>query len=107
MYSLEMIKKNNKEAARVAEGKEPYVAKSDNDRVVVNGCPDFGDYRPKGWKLIETYFVDYSGFGCDDEAALTVKQFLQKVKSGFGYAIIETGQFQLYVGEFQKTKRKK
>jgi len=46
--------------------------------------------------------VDNSGFGSDDETALTPANFLAKVRAGFFYGIIEQGQFQVYIGEFKK-----
>jgi hypothetical protein len=47
--------------------------------------------------------VDSSGFGEAGEPALTLRQFLGKIKTGCGYAITEAGQFQVYIGEFEKT----
>lgn len=101
MYSIEEIKQMNKKAARVARGKLPYVAKCDGDEGALE-CPNFGDYRPKGWKLIETLFVDNSGWGGDNEPALSINKFIARVKNDFGYAVIEQGQFQVYVGVFEK-----
>jgi len=101
MYSIEAIKRMNRDAAKAARGRLPYIAKCDGD-VDVLSCPNFGDYRPKGWKLAERLFVDNSGSGSDNEPALTKRQFLGRVKAGFGYAIIEQGQFQLYVGVFEE-----
>lgn len=66
--------------------------------------PNLGDYRPTGWKLINQYFVDNSGWGSSDEEALTIDQFKTKLKPSYGYAIIEEGEFQLYIGEFTKQK---
>jgi hypothetical protein len=71
-------------------------------------CPRFpfpflGTYVPKGWKLTTDYFVDSSGFGEAGEPALTIRQFLGRIKTGHGYAITEVGQFQVYIGEFEKT----
>jgi hypothetical protein len=36
------------------------------------------------------------------EPALTQGQFIDRMKPGMGYAVIEEGQFQVYVGEFKK-----
>ncbi len=102
MYSLEVIKSMNKKQARRSRGRQPYIAKTDKDPGVFK-CPNFGDYRPANYKLTKTHFVDNSGFGADNEPALTAKQFLEKVKAGFGYAVVEAGQFQVYVGEFVQT----
>ena len=63
--------------------------------------PSLGDYRPKGFKLVRELFCDTSGFGRSDEPALTVERLAETVKPGYGYAVIESGQFQCYVGEFE------
>ena len=59
-----------------------------------------------GYELVEKYFVDSSGFGAEDEPALTISHFLQKVKAGYYYGITGEGQFQVYVGEFKRVNRK-
>jgi len=103
MMSLTLIERLSREAGERAANKErePFVAFVDKDEAVVK-CPNFGDYVPDGWKLIDRLFVDKSGFGTVGELALTIKQFIAKVKGGLGYAIIEEGQFQLYIGVFEK-----
>lgn len=100
MWDLEYIKNMNKESGKTAKGKKPYIAKCDNDENVLR-CPNFGDYRPKKWRLKNKYFVDNSGFGSNNEPALTIDQFLSKVKVGYGYAITEVDQFQVHIGEFE------
>ncbi len=63
----------------------------------------------KGYTLIEELFVDSSGFGADDEPALTQSRFEVKMLElleahGSLYATItNAGQFQVYVGLFKKT----
>lgn len=103
MMSLEVIKALNEKATLEARGQslEPYIAKCNGD-VEVKKCWRLGDYTPKGWKLVKTYFVDNSGLGASDEPALTFVQFLGKVKQGYGYAIGEVGQFQLYINEYKR-----
>ena len=103
MFSLEYIRAMNDKATVVARGEdlEPYIASKDGD-IGVRACPHLGDYTPKGWKLVDTYFVDSSGFGSEGEGALTFGQFLSKVKEGYGYAIGETGQFQVYIHEYKR-----
>ncbi len=69
--------------------------------------PNFGTYRPKGWHLVEQLFVDKSGLGAEWEPAMTLRQFLRAVRKagpGNGYAIIEEGEFQVYVGRFEPRK---
>lgn len=64
--------------------------------------PFIGDYVPKGWRKVKDHFVDSSGFGMEGEPALTARQFAQLLQPGRGYAITEAGQFQVYVGEFER-----
>lgn len=103
MYSLKQIVAMNNNATEKAEEEElqPYIAKKDNDEGI-RGCKKLGDYIPTGWKLVNSYFVDSSGFGREGESALTFGQLLTKVRKGYGYAIGETGQFQLYIHEYKK-----
>lgn len=103
MYSLETIKSMNRKATREAkkEGLQVYVANINGDSGV-RACKQLGDYIPEGWKLVNTYFVDNSGFGSADELALTFEQFLSKVKAGYGYGIGESGEFQVYINEYKR-----
>ena len=78
-----------------------YIAKHNGDEGV-RACQVLGDYTPKGYKIVNTFFVDSSGFGQEGELALTLGQFLGKVKVGRGYAIKEVGQFQVYINEYIK-----
>lgn len=69
----------------------------------VFGCPKVtGDLF--GYKKVNTYFVDNSGFGSETEPALTIPYFLSKVKQGYYYGITNVGQFQVYIGEYIKDK---
>lgn len=67
----------------------------------------------KGYKLVEEMFVDSSGFGAEDEPALTTKHFDQKVKwliekeGTLQAKITNAGQFQVYVGFFKKVETPK
>ena len=108
MYSLETIRSLSREATKKAAKakKEPYlVEKEDLDRMPPFPFPYLGDYVTPGWELVETFFVDSSGFGKPGEPALTANQFKKKIQAGFGYGLIEVGEFQLYVGKFQKINR--
>lgn len=70
--------------------------------------PFIGSYTPKGWKKIDEWFVDTSGLGSLGEPSLTQSQLKHKIianlKEGktYGYAFIEQGQFQGYLGVFQR-----
>lgn len=95
------LKAENDEAYREARKikAQPYVAKAHGDRGVVK-MPSLGCYKPEGWELAGQYFVDISGFGAENEPALTLAQFLSKVKEGRGYSLASVGQFQAHVNEF-------
>jgi len=80
--------------------KQPYIAKHDKDGGVFK-CPILKDDMLKNCKKSELYFVDNSGFGSENESALTARQFVAKVKAGYGYAIINMGQFQVYIQEYK------
>ena len=109
MMDLATIREMNREAGEEAryEGREPYVFNGfdmknlrDGDLYPIRKIPRLGDYTPEGWEKIDSLFVDASGFGREDEPALTAEQFASKVREGHGYGICEVGQFQLFVGEF-------
>ena len=105
MMSLNQIADLSRKQARLAAKlhKKPYTLwEEDLKHMPPFPFPNIGSYRPKGWELVEEYFVDKTGFGADDEPALTIQGFLKVLKPGMGYAIIEEGEFQCYVGEFKK-----
>jgi len=114
MMSLEQINRMSREAAEeaAAENKVPFMVEEEEDIKVWKKLweigrlqlpfPDLGSYIPKGWKRVESHFVDSSGLGTVGELALTIGQFLQILVPGYGYAITEVGQFQVYIGQFKK-----
>lgn len=114
MMALSMINHLCKEAekkAKRAKRKPLVLAESEDVDHLGNagyGIPDFGDYRPKGWKLVDHWLCDSSGFGMDHELALTRRQLKERMKEKiaegkqYGYATIEQGQFQVVLGVFEK-----
>jgi hypothetical protein len=92
--------------------------------------PNLGTYLPEGWARVDPievtgeqrnrhasgtigetegrdrevskYWVDKSGFGSEDELALTIREMAALLRPGYGYAIVEEGQFQLGIGVFKK-----
>lgn len=64
--------------------------------------PFIGDHVPDGFELVEEHFVDSTGWGHEDEPALTIGQFAEKLRNGRFYAITQSGQFQIFIGEFRK-----
>lgn len=67
----------------------------------------------KGYELIDTLFVDTSGFGEDGESALTFDQLQDTLKEilkdnpTIYTAFTGTGQFQAYMGIFKKVSKSK
>lgn len=105
MMSTRQIEEDSRRAARRAarEHKKPFLfEEEDRGKMDHLKIPNIGDYRPKGWELVGTLFVDSSGWGSPGEPALTQDQFMNRMKAGMGYAVIKAGEFQVYVGEFKK-----
>ena len=112
------IKTASRDAAilAAAKKKQPYVPFDEKEIQTSNAIehiPNLGDYRPKGWKLVDKWFCDNSGMGSEDEPALTIAQLnakmLDKYNEGhtYGYGVIERGQFQIWLGVFKKLEKGK
>jgi len=112
MWSLEMIEHLNRKAARKArrQHEEPTVPTQEEiESYPPFPFPHLGPYVPPGWERVEgqEWFVDSSGFGRDDEPALSVRQFKDVLRQyaadnpDHGLAIVECGQFQCYVAAFR------
>lgn len=116
MMSLGQIRAASREAAvkAAAERLEPFILEdTDLEDIrlrIENGgrsgpmfpFPMIGDHTPAGWERVDQLFVDTSGWGSPGEAALTPAQLLERLQVGKGYALIEIGQFQAYLGVFQR-----
>lgn len=110
MWDLATIKYLNQkvgEEARLA-GKEPLRLMSESalEKWPPFPVPHLGEACEdvdEDYTRLETLFVDSSGFGSDDEPALSMRQFKVRVQELFEehgpllLAIEEQGQFQLYV----------
>jgi hypothetical protein len=101
MIDERQLKAENDEHYREAKARkaQPYVAKAHGDRGVLK-MPHLGCYKPDGWEVSGKFFVDSSGWGAENEPALTLAQFLSRVKEGRGYCLASAGQFQVHVNEF-------
>ena len=112
MMSSAVIREMSQQAAKAAAKarKVPFMVwpedvaaiKAGYHMGVISCFPFIGDYRPRGYKLVDTLFVDSTGFGDQYEPALTLYAFGRTIEANFAYAIIEAGQFQVYVGKFKK-----
>ena len=81
MMSLEAIEYENKKAEDRARKNRSklFVAQTDGD-VNIEDAPYIGDYIPEGWRQTETFFVDSSGMGGQNEPALTFNELIAEVK---------------------------
>lgn len=81
MMGLETLKAMNAEAARKARanGKEPQVVTCFEDARSIpflgDACEDFDEQMDR----VDTLFVDTSGWGADDEPALSTRQFEARI----------------------------
>ena len=85
-----------------AKPKEPLQAERDGENLI--GIPSVDENNCGKWELVETLFVDNSGFGQIGEPALTIDQFFKQIKAGFGYGVVDAGQFQVMVGCFKRVE---
>ena len=108
----------------IAEGVEPVrftrkkISPSDLGKI-----PYVGTYLPVGWKRVclkgeagtrgvymgdnqgyGAYFVDCTGLGKPSEPALTIDEFINRVKPEYGYAIVEIERYQAKIGVFKQIK---
>ena len=108
MHGLEEIKAMNAEKGEEARelGKQPYVLENVSELKYMPPFPFpmLGDATDDvELQHLETLFCDSSGFGADDERALSVSQLMSKLGDLFeengplAIAISEAGQFQLHL----------
>lgn len=119
MLSYDSIKEIQHEAARAAEdsGLEPLSARGFDPAApleFIRRIPFLGDYVPAGWEhpeALEDLLVDSSGFGSENEPALTVDQFTKRIQGfarlddGHGFGIYEAGQFQVVIRIYTPDRR--
>ena len=113
MMSIETIASFEEEAGQKARANRsvPFVpARKATAEQYAKKIPNLGSYRPQGWAFQESKLVDKSGFGAEDEPALTIGQLGKWIEDGmsegYGYAIISEGQFQVDIARFTDVNRK-
>jgi len=95
--------------------KKPFLVNADLVRALSSGrvpdrsIPFLGYYCPTGWEETEvTYFVDSSGYGSENEPALTLREFGRELfpyeTGGYGIGVIESGEFQVIVRLYRRIK---
>ena len=115
MMSPELIRELSREAGEAAEhaGDRPFVYWRGDPVTNPFPYPNIGDYRPEGWEMVDTLFADATGMGGETEPALTIGQLtirVLEIRDSYeelglqvGFAIVETGQFQVVIGVFEVT----
>lgn len=83
---------------------EAIEAATENPLKATRLIPFVGTYVPKGYKLEGELFVDATGLGTDYEPALTLQKFVAKLDPMKAYAVVQAGQFQVYIGVFNPPK---
>jgi len=112
MMSLEMIRERNRKAGHEARdrGVRPVCIEvgSDIDTYPPFPFPDMGEFCPGTYVEVDRWFCDATGMGSDDEPALSPEQVKAKLRETFvhhpeySYAVVEAGQFQVYLGVFRR-----
>jgi hypothetical protein len=129
MMSIEYIHQLSEEAGAIArhEKRQPlWLWHGQNFAERIRRIPFLGTYCHPKWRRVNirqefglderylrglhdgdnadhgAWFVDSSGWGGDDEPALSYQTFVKLLKPGYGYGIVEQGQFQLKVGLFAR-----
>jgi hypothetical protein len=93
------------------ENTTPYLVAAEDITAWKNGIglpfpfPMIGDHEPAGYETDgDALFIDTSGFGADNEPALSVSQMLDEIKPDRAYAFTECGQFQAYLQPYRIVK---
>jgi hypothetical protein len=63
--------------------------------------PALGERNPRGFTLVQEFFVDSSGWGGH---AMSMEKLLDKLQVGLAYSLGDIGQFQAYVREWKPSK---
>jgi hypothetical protein len=92
--------------------------------------PNLGTHVPEGWQRADlrgwfpdhefgphgvyysdadgagAFFCDKSGWGSPGESALTLPELFAMLRPGYGYGMVEEGQFQCKLGVFERAMAK-
>ena len=122
-------------ARAARQKKQPFIMEASDVGNIesLRHIPNLGTYLPKGWRRVDPqetgrvqrnryasgtigetsdtdrevskWWVDSSGFGAADEPALTIQEMADNLVTGYGYAIVEEGQFQVGIGVFERIEQ--
>ena len=105
MYCLETLEKLNSPAYTTGVKPKRITQPEDVFKVPSSAGKKLNEY---GLELIDTFFCDSSGFGLDNEPALTTSQLLSEVErllyqhEQLWGVITVVGQFQVYINLYIK-----
>jgi hypothetical protein len=125
MSYAQIIELNDEATKRACQERlEPYALdeiglKMLRERFTGFPFPMLGDHVAEGWERVDVleegfdaratagdpyrgFFVDKSGFGGDDEPAMSVAELLDALKPGYGYGLCNEGQFQITVAVYRR-----
>lgn len=130
MMDLQTIRLLAEEAGEAAAelGRNPAVIDAEDLEAARQGdlsrfqIPNLGTYLPPNFERVSlesedgergVYMGDNDGFGAyfvssgfgggPGEPALSLKELLERIVPGYGYAVVEEGEFQVKVGKFKWT----
>ncbi len=124
MMSLEAIQEVSRvhAAAAASAGRFPFTFESEDldNLECLRNIPFLGTHLSPGWKRLDittkgyvhglydgdndghgAWFVS-TGWGEPGEPALIPEEFLKVIVAGHSYGIVEEGQFQIKIGEFER-----
>lgn len=111
MMSIDYINQLADEAGNTARRRKTQPRVFDARRLETLGqpgdlIPNLGSFRPRGWRLRESKLCDSSGFGAEDEPALTLAGLKRWIAANpqSGFATLTAGQFQVEVGRFERVE---
>jgi len=104
MSTATLSRLNNDVCAKAAsKGLKPYVPfdQAEIDAFPPFPFPNLGGFEPEGWEEVGRYFLDKTGTD-DSGPAMSLDHFKSMLTPGVGYAIVEEGEYQVYIGEFAR-----
>ena len=105
MMSQVAIDQLSREMGNIAQRSKqtPFVPEKGRKYFLNSGVniPNFGAFRPAGWKLEKSLFVDKTGVD-KSGPAMRLDRFLAELDPEYGYAVIEEGPCQVRVGVFSR-----
>jgi len=100
-------------AAKIAEreNKQPFIITAADlrhyQKDVTDGVypalpfPFFGNYVPKGYRVVSKYVLDTTAAAVEGKPVLTFRTFVGKLREGFGYGVTDAEPDKVFIAEFE------